>query len=168
MPFTVYQASIPVFLHSLGQLSKILDKAANHAETLKFDPSILLSARLAPDMYPLSRQIQVASDTAKGAGARLAGVEVPSFPDNETSFAELQERIAKTAAFLRGLDPTAFEGAAEREVILKFPNGEMKFAGAEYLSYFALPNFYFHAVTAYDILRHNGVAIGKMDFMGGR
>jgi len=167
MSFTIYQASIPIFLRTLGQLSSILAKAAAHAEAQHIDPSVLIDARLAPDMYPLARQVQVASDAAKGAGARLGGLEVPSFPDTETTFPQLQDRIAKTVAFLRGIDAGAFDGAEERSIVLKMPSGEIHLTGASYLSAFALPNFFFHVVTAYDILRHQGLAIGKMDYLGG-
>jgi len=167
MSFTIYQASIPVLLRSLNQLSSLLHKAVAHAEAQQTDPAALLDARLAPDMYPLLRQIQIASDAAKGTGARLAGIAIPSFPDTETNFDQLLERIAKTVAFLEGLDPNAFAGAEERDIVLKLPNGEMHFTGANFLSHFALPNFFFHVVTAYDILRHNGVPLGKADYLGG-
>lgn len=166
MSFNIYQASVPAFLQTLGALSGILTKAAAHAEAKKIDPSVFITARLAPDMHPLSRQIQILSDSAKGAAARLAGVEIPSFPDTETTFAELQARIAKTIEFVKGLKPAQFEGADTREITLKVGSQEMKFKGAAYLSHFVFPNFYFHSATAYNILRHNGVDVGKRDFIG--
>ena len=166
MAFTLYDASIPVFLRAFGQLSAILDKAAAHAEAKKIDPAVFINARLAPDMYPLARQIQSASDAAKFAAARLAGIEAPSFPDVETSFDELQQRIAKTVAFLKSVDPAAIAEQEGREIVLKRATGDIRLTGAAYLQGLALPNFYFHVVTAYDILRHNGVAIGKSDYLG--
>ena len=166
MSFNIYQTSVPAFLQTLGALSSILTKAAAHAEAKKIDPSIFINARLAPDMYPLARQIQIATDHAKGASARLAGVEIPPYADTETTFADLQARIAKTVDFIKGLKPAQFEGADTREVTLKIGGQDMKFKGAAYLSHFAFTNFYFHATTAYNILRHNGVEIGKRDFIG--
>ena len=166
MSFNIYQASVPAFLQTLSALSGILTKAAAYAETKKIDPSVLINARLAPDMFALARQIQIATDHAKGAPGRLAGVELPSFPDTETTFAELQARIAKTVDFVKSLKPAQFEGADTREITLKVGGQEMKFTGAVYLSNFAFPNFYFHATTAYNILRHNGVDVGKRDFLG--
>jgi hypothetical protein len=166
MSFTLYDASIPVFLRAFGQLSAILDKAAAHAEARKIDPAVLVGARLSPDMYPLARQIQTASDAAKFAGARLAGVEAPSFPDDEATFDELQQRIAKTVAFLKGIDASAIAGQEGREIVLKRTTGDIHLTGAAYLQGLALPNFYFHVVTAYDILRHNGVELGKSDYLG--
>ena len=166
MSFTLYDASIPVFLRGFGQLSGILDKAVAHAEVKKIDPSVFINARLAPDMYTLAGQIQTASDAAKFTGARLAGVEAPSFPDDEKSFDELQQRIAKTVAFLKGIDPSAIVGQEGREIVLKRQTGDIHLTGASYLQGLALPNFYFHIVTTYDILRHNGVEIGKSDYLG--
>jgi hypothetical protein len=150
----------------LGNLSSILDKAAAHAEAKKIDPSIFINSRLAPDMYPLSRQVQIATDMAKGCAARLAGIEVPSYEDNETTFAELQARIAKTVAFMQSVNELQLNGSEERTVTLKLRNNEISFIGQPYLLTFVLPNFYFHITTAYAILRHNGVEIGKMDFIG--
>jgi hypothetical protein len=166
MAFTLYDASIPVFLRALGQLSAILDKAAAHAEARKIDPAVFINARLAPDMYPLAGQVQAASDAAKAAAARLSGVEPPSYPDTETSFDELQARIAKTVAFLKSIDPAAIAGQEGREIVLKRASGDVRLTGASYLQRLALPNFQFHVVTAYDILRHNGLAIGKADYLG--
>ncbi|XQE65120.1 DUF1993 domain-containing protein [Pseudomonas sp. P3C3] len=166
MSLSLYQASVPVFVRMFGNLSAILDKAAAYAEARKIDPAVLLNARLAPDMHPLTRQIQIASDAAKGCAARLAGVEVPSFADSESTFAELQARIAKTLAFINGLTPAQIDSGEGREVVLKVPGAELKFKGEDYLLHFVLPNFYFHITTAYAILRHNGLDIGKMDYLG--
>lgn len=167
MSHAIYQASIPVFIRMFGNLSAILDKAVAHAEAKGIAPALLLEARLAPDMYPLPRQVQLATDSAKGCGARLAGIEIPSFEDNETTFAELQARIAKTLGFLQGIDPARFEGSAERRITLKLPGQELQLEGAVYLNAFVLPNFYFHLTTAYNLLRHQGVPLGKLDYLGG-
>jgi hypothetical protein len=167
MSISMYQASSPVFVRMLNNLSAILKKAEADAETRKIDTAVFANARLAPDMRPLTGQIQMATDSAKGCAARLAGVEVPSFPDVETTFAELQDRIARTVAFIEGVPADKIDGSEAREVVLKFPNGEMKFTGQDYLLTFVLPNFLFHVTTAYAILRHNGVPIGKMDFLAG-
>ena len=166
MSLTLYQASIPVFIRMLGNLSAILDKAAAHAEAKKIDPAVFINARLAPDMYPLSRQIQIATDRVKGCAARLAGVEVPSYPDNEATFPDLQARIAKTVAFLHSVSAEQINGSEEREVTLKMRDKDIHLLGQPYLLNFALPNFYFHVTAAYAILRHNGVEIGKMDYAG--
>lgn len=166
MPLSMYQASIPVFVRMLGNLSAILHKAEAYAEARKIAPAVLVNARLAPDMLPLSSQIQIASDTAKGCAARLAGVEIPSYPDTESSFDELQERIARTVVFLESIDAAQLDGSEERPITLSFPKMELKFGGSEYLLGFVLPNFYFHLTTAYAILRHNGLDIGKLDFLG--
>lgn len=166
MSLTMYQASIPVFVHMLGNLSAILDKASAHAEAKKIDPSIYINARLAPDMYPLSRQIQIATDMAKGCAARLAGIDVPSYEDNETTFPDLQARIAKTVAFVQSVSAEQINGSEERQVTLKLRGKDVSFSGQPYLLYFVLPNFYFHITAAYAILRHNGLDIGKMDFIG--
>lgn len=167
MSFDIYDASVPVFIASLTSLSKILTKATAHIEAKGFKPDGFLQARLAPDMHPLPNQIQIASDAAKGAAARLAGVEIPSMPDTEVTFAELQERIAKTIAFLKGLDRTAFQGADAKEIVLKVGPNEWKMSGAQFLTTFALPNFFFHVTTAYALLRASGVELGKRDFLGG-
>lgn len=163
MSFSIHQASAPVFIRALTNLSTMMDKALAEGG----DEATLLAARLAPDMHPFPRQIQMASDSAKGAIARLAGVEVPSMPDTETTFAELKARIAATIAFIQKVDAAGFEGAEDREIVLKFPQGEMKFTGCDYLTGFALPNFFFHITIAYALLRANGAPIGKMDFLGG-
>lgn len=168
MSLTMYQASIPSFVRMLGNLSTILDKAATHAEAKKIDPAIFVSARLAADMYPLSRQIQIATDIVKGCAARLAGIDVPSYADNETTFAELQARIAKTVAFLHSVSAAQIDGSEERKITLKLGSREVSFLGQAYLLDFVYPNFYFHITTTYAILRHNGVEIGKMDFLGGQ
>ena len=167
MSISMYQASIPVFEHMLGNLSAILDKALAHAEAHKIDPSILVNARLTPTMYPLSRQVQIATDMVKGCAARLAGVEVPRYEDNETSFAELKARIDKTRAFLKTVSSSQIDGSEEKPVTLKFGPREMHFLGRPYLLEFVLPNFYFHLTTTYAILRHHGVDLGKRDFLGG-
>jgi hypothetical protein len=167
MAFTIYDASIPPMTRSLGNLSKILDKAVTQAKTEDRDLGTLLESQLAPDMLAFTRQIQIASDAAKGCAARLAGVEAPSFPDTETTFPELQARITKTIDYLKTFKPEQLAGAEDRTVTLKFPQGEMTFSGRDFLTGFALPNFYFHVTTAYGLLRHKGIAIGKMDFLGG-
>ncbi|OJH36223.1 DUF1993 domain-containing protein [Cystobacter ferrugineus] len=168
MSLSMYQASIPTLVRMLGNLSAILAKAATYAETKKIDPSVLINARLAPDMRPLSFQIQTTSDLAKGCAARLAGIEPPSFPDTETTFPELQTRIAKTIEFLNSVSAAQIDGSEERTVTLKLRTQEVQFQGQAYLLSFVLPNFYFHVTTAYAILRHNGLDIGKADFLGGR
>ena len=167
MSQSIYDASVPWFLHALGNLSNVLEKGSAHCEKEKVDPSALLTARLYPDMFALTRQVQVVSDQAKGGAARLAGVEPPKFADTESSFAELKARLDNTASFLKGLDQARFNGADTRPIELKFPQGALNFAnGWTYLLGFVLPNIYFHSTTAYDILRHNGVKLGKTDFIG--
>lgn len=161
MTFSPYQASVPVFITVLTNMQAWLDKAAAQK-----DEGELIGARLAPDMYPFAKQVQLVSDSAKGCGARLAGVDAPSMPDTEASFAELKERCDKTIAFLKGLDPAAVDAGVAREIELKFPNGGgMRFDGQTYLIGFVLPNVYFHASMAYAILRAAGVDIGKFDFL---
>ena len=166
MPISMYQASAPRFVNTLKNLSAILDKAQAHADAKKLDPKVLTAARLYPDMFPMSQQVQAACDTAKGAVARLAGVEVPVHEDTEQTFEELKARIAKTIAFINTIKPAQMDGSEDREVVLKFRSGEVKFKGMQYLLGFAHPNFYFHVTTAYDILRHNGVDVGKRDYIG--
>ncbi|WP_263143466.1 DUF1993 domain-containing protein [Pseudomonas sp. RIT-PI-AD] len=166
MSLSMYQASIPVFLRMFDNLSAILAKAQAHATAKKIDLAVLANARLAPDMLPLIRQVQIATDGAKGCAARLAGVEVPSYADNETTFDELQARIARTQDFLRGFQAAQVEGSETRTIHLSFPGRSLTLTGQDYLLNFVLPNFYFHLTTAYAILRHNGVEIGKMDFLG--
>jgi len=167
MPFTIYDAAIPPMIRSLENLSKIMDKAVAQAKAEDKPLSSLLEARLAPDMHPFPFQIQSASDAAKGCAARLAGIDAPSMPDTETTFPELQQRVARTIAFLKSVSASKVAGAEDREIVMKFPQGEMKFTGRDYLTGFALPNFYFHVTTAYDLLRNKGITIGKMDFLGG-
>lgn len=167
MTLSIYDISVPVLKRGLTNLSAHLKKAEASAEDRKIDPSVFLAARLAPDMHPLSRQVQIASDGAKGGVARLTATDAPSFPDTETTFAELHERIAKTVAYLDTLKPEQFDGAQTREIVLKTPMGDFPFTGQSFALTFMLPNFFFHLTTAYNILRHNGVSIGKMDFIGG-
>lgn len=166
MSLTMYQASIPAFVRMLGNLSAILDKAAAHAEAKKITPAIFINARLAPDMFPLSRQVQIATDIVKGCAARLAGIEVPSYEDNEATFEELQARVAKTAAFLKSIRAEQIDGSEERDITVKFGSREFNFLGQAYLVDFVIPNFHFHLTSTYGILRHNGVDIGKMDYIG--
>ena len=166
MALSMYQASIPVFLRMLGNLATFLSKAEKYAEAREIDPLVLPPARLAPDLYPLTRQIQIATDGVKGCAARLAGVEIPSFPDVETTFPELQERIQKTIIFLQNFKPSQIDGSEDRVVTLKLRGQETSFKGQVYLLNFVLPNLFFHITTAYAILRHNGVDLGKMDYLG--
>jgi hypothetical protein len=161
----MYDASLPVFRQMLGSLSAILAKAEAQARDKKIEPA-LLQARLYPDMFPLVRQVQVAADFAKGACARLAGVEVPRFDDTEGSLAELQQRIARTLAFIDSLPRDAIEDSAGRDISISVASNVRHFKGQPYLLHYALPNFYFHTTTAYAILRHNGIEIGKKDFIG--
>jgi hypothetical protein len=166
MPLTMYQASAPRFANTLRNLSAILDKAQAHVEAKKLDPAALTQARLFPDMFPLVRQVQIACDTAKGAIARLAGLEVPKHEDTEQTFAELKARIAKTLDFVESAKPSHLDGAEEKEITLKMRSGDVKYKGLQYLLGHAYPNFYFHVTTAYNILRHNGVELGKKDYIG--
>ncbi len=166
MANSMYKSSAQVYTHNLKNLAAMLKTAEKDAKARGIDPSVMVNARLAPDMLPLVSQVQMVSDNAKGACARLAGVEPPAFKDNETTFAELQDRIKRTLAFIRTLKAKQFEGAESREVVMTLTVGKLTFNGADYLNGFALPNFYFHITTAYNILRHNGVGLGKMDFLG--
>ena len=166
MALGMYQASIPAFVKMLNVLTPILDKAERYAAERKIAPEVLLNWRIAPDMYPLTRQIQLTSDFAKGAAARLAGKEVPKYADEESTFAELKARIAKTLAFVQGFGPNDIDGSETRDVTLTVGGQEIRFKGEAYLVHFVLPNFYFHATTAYDIIRSFGVEIGKRDFLG--
>lgn len=163
----MYQTSIPVFKQLLNSLSAILTKAETYATEKKFEPAVLLNSRLYPDMFPLIRQVQVAADFAKSVSARLAGVEVPAYEDNEQTFADLQARISKTLSFIGSLTPAQFEGSEMREIVLRpgTPK-EKKLIGHNYLIHYGLPQFFFHVTTAYAILRHNGLEVGKGDFMG--
>jgi hypothetical protein len=166
MSLSMYQASVPVFVRALENLSAILHKGAAYAEARKIEPSVLINARLYPDMLPLSRQIQIATDNAKGPAARLADIERPVYEDNETTFEELQARIAKTIGFLKSIKPAQIDGSEDRTVTLRIGPNDRSFKGQPYLLGFALPNFYFHVTTAYSILRHSGVELGKTDFIG--
>jgi len=166
MAISMHQISIPVFKRVLSNLSAIIDKAAAHAEAKKIDPSVYLTARLAPDMFDFTRQVQIASDTVKGAVGRLAGVDIPSYADTETTFPELSARIAKTLDFVNSVSAAQFDSSEDKTVTLSLRGREVKFVGLSYLLDFVLPNLYFHTTTAYAILRHNGVEIGKMDFLG--
>lgn len=166
MPLTMYQASVPVFVQMLGALAKVLDKGEAFAAARKVDPAVLLGARLACDMFPLSKQVQIACDFAKGATARLAGAEVPAWTDSERTFAELKERMKRTVEFVQSFKPAQVDGSEERDISLKIAGNPVTLKGQPYLLQFVLPNFYFHATAAYGILRHNGVELGKRDFMG--
>ena len=167
MSVSMFTASVPVYTQFLTSLSAILKKAAAHAEAKKIDPSVLINARLSPDMFALARQVQIATDHAKGSLARLAGVEVPSYPDTESTFDELEARIQKTLAYVKTFKPEQIDGTEGKEIVLTFGTQKFPFNGQTYLIQFALPNFYFHTTMAYAILRENGVEIGKRDFMGG-
>ena len=167
MSVSLYELSVPMFLHSLEALATVLTKAEANAEERKIDPAVLLNSRLAPDMFALKNQVQLASDHAKGATSRLAGRDIPRYEDNEQSFAELQARIAKTRDYLGTFKPEEFEGAEARQVVIKGRVRELTFTGLAYLRHFALPNFFFHTTTTYDILRHNGVPLSKVEFLGG-
>ena len=166
MSISMYQASIPPLVHMLENLDAILAKAAAHAEAKRIDPSVLVNGRLYPDMFPLARQVQIATDTAKGCGARLAGQEPPKYEDTEASFRELSARVRKTIAYLESLPAEAIDGSEERVITLKLRDTTVTFRGTAYLLNFVLPNFYFHVTTAYAILRHNGVELGKQDYLG--
>ena len=167
MTLSMYQASIPVFKQLLGGLSAVLAKAEAHASAKKIDPNALLQARLYPDMFPLLRQVQVACDFAKSVAARLAGVEVPSFEDQEASFADLQSRIAKTLAFIDSLTTAQMAGSETRQIVTQAGTPKEKiFTGQSYLLNYGLPHFFFHTNTAYAVLRHNGVEVGKKDYIG--
>jgi hypothetical protein len=166
MSISMYDFSIPMMTRGLANMSALLDKAAAHAAARKFDPVVLAQSRLFPDMHPLSRQVQIACDTAKGAAARLAGIEVPKHEDTETTLAELQARIAKTVDFLKSVAPAQLKDAESRAIELKFPNGSWKFTGLAYVTDFVLPNFYFHVSIVYALLRKNGIEVGKGDFLG--
>jgi hypothetical protein len=166
MPISMYQASVPVLAQHLGALRGILLKAEAQATATKIDPAVLLQSRLYPNMFPLTRQVQIAADFAKGPPARLAGLEPPVYPDTETTFGELYARIDKTLAYLKTLTPAQIDGQEQRTIEIKVGGQPTTFKGLTYLLSFALPNFFFHATTAYAILRHNGIEIGKRDFMG--
>jgi hypothetical protein len=166
MSLSMYSSSVPVFLHYLKSLSAILKKGADYAAEKKVDEKVLTSARLYPDMFPLSRQVQIACDVAKGCGARLAGVDVPKYEDNESTFEELMARIEKTMNFLKSLPEDRINGTEQKQIKLQAGPRELEFVGDFFLRNWALPNVFFHITTTYNILRHNGVAVGKMDFLG--
>ena len=167
MTRAIHTASIPVFKQMLGGLSGVLAKADAHVAAKKIDPNALLQARLFPDMFPLLRQVQVATDFAKSVSARLAGVEVPKLEDNEQTFADLQTRIATVLTFIEGLDPALFDEAGTREIVTQAGTPkEKRFTGESYIFNYGLPHFFFHTTTAYAILRHNGVEVGKKDYIG--
>jgi hypothetical protein len=163
----MYQVLVPVAIKQLTNLSEILKKAEAHASAKKIEPEVFITARLAPDMFALARQVQIATDIVKGGAARLAGVEVPSYPDTEKTFPELQARIARVIEYLKSFKPNQIDGSEERKITMKIGGQEMTFAGQPYLLYFVLPNLYFHSTTTYAILRHNGVELGKKDYLGG-
>jgi hypothetical protein len=166
MTLSMYQASVPYFVRLLRNLKALLEKGKAHAAARKFDPMVLFNARLAPDMLPLVKQVQIASDNAKGCAARLAGIDPPRYEDTEGTYDQLVERIDKTLDFLKSVKPEQVDGSEGRDIVLKFPNNTYNFKGIDYLRFFALPNFTFHVVTAYNILRNNGVEIGKSDYLG--
>ena len=167
MSFSMSKASIPAFEIGLSALSAVLDKAAIYAAARKIEPSVLLQSRLSPDMFPLVRQVQIASDQAKNGTSRLAGLEPPRYEDNETTIDQLKERLARTLAFLKSVDPEKIDGSADRDITFPLgPTNKGHMKGADYLNHFVLPNFYFHITAAYAILRHCGVDIGKRDFLG--
>jgi hypothetical protein len=166
MTLSMYHASAPRFANLLNNVSGLLDKAQAHCDAKKIDPLALTSFRLFPDMFPLSRQIQIATDTAKGAMARLAGIEIPKYEDTEQTLADLKARIAKTVAFVVSVPPAKVEGTEGKDIAMKIAGKDTTLKGAQYLFGHAYPNFYFHCTTAYNILRHNGVELGKRDFLG--
>lgn len=166
MSISMHSASVPIFVRMLGNIGVWLDKAEAHAAAKKFEPSVYLAARLAPDMLPFTRQIQIASDSAKFGIARLAGVEAPKFEDDEASFADLRERIRKTIAFLESVPAAQIDGTEEKDVTVPRRTGPIVLKGEFYLKHFVLPNFFFHVTTTYALLRHNGVELGKSDFLG--
>lgn len=164
--FTIYDATIPPLKRSLTNLSVVLKKGEDYADAKKIEHSVLLNARLFPDMYPLTRQVQIATDMSKGAAARMAGLDVPKYEDNETSFAELYARIAKTIVFIDTIKPAQMEGSESRDIVITVRKVDLKFTGQDYLLKWVIPNVHFHVTTAYNILRHNGVELGKQDFLG--
>ena len=166
MSITMHSASVPVFVRMLGNLGAWLDKAEAHAQAKKFDTGVYLGSRLAPDMLPFSKQIQIACDAAKFGVARLAGIESPKFEDNETSLSELRERIRKTMAFVQSVASAQIDGTEAKDIVVPRRDGSITLKGEFYLKHFVLPNFYFHVTAAYALLRHNGVELGKGDFLG--
>ena len=166
MTISMYQASVPRFVNILGNLSNILDKAQAHVDAKKLDPAALTSYRLFPDMLPMTKQVQIACDTAKGVVARLAGMDIPVYEDDEKTLADMKARIAKTVAFIQTVTPAQIDGSEEKEIVIKRGDKETRYKGMQFLLGHAVPNFYFHVTTAYNILRHNGVEIGKRDYLG--
>jgi hypothetical protein len=166
MSLSLYQASAPRFANTLKNLAVLLDKTQAHCEAKKIDPLAITSFRLFPDMFPLNRQIYIATDTAKGAVARLAGIEIPKYEDTEQTIAELKARIAKTVDFVMSVPAAKIDGSADKDIAMKAGGKDVVFKGAQYLLGHAYPNFYFHCTTAYNILRHNGIEVGKRDFLG--
>jgi len=166
MTISMYQASVPRFVNILGNLSNILDKAQGHVDAKKVDDATLTTYRLFPDMLPMAKQVQIACDAAKGVVARLAGVEIPVHEDNEKTLAELKVRIAKTIAFVQSVTPEQIDGTEEKDIVIKRGDKETHYKGMQFLLGHAIPNFYFHVTTTYNILRHNGVEIGKRDYIG--
>ena len=166
MSLSLFDVSIPGFLHTLHGLKNILEKGVAHAEAKKFDPNVLATLRLYPDMLPLNRQVQIASDAAKGAAARLSGTEAPKFEDNETTMAELIARVAKTIDYLQSFKPEQFAGADSRVITIKSPRNTFNFTALDYVRHWAQPNFFFHVTTTYALLRQGGVEVGKADYLG--
>jgi hypothetical protein len=166
MKISMYQASVPRFVNILGNLSNILDKAQAHVDARKLDAAVLPNYRLFPDMLPMTTQVQIACDAAKGVVARLAGVEIPVYEDNEKTLADLKARVAKTIAFIQTVTPAQIDDTEDKEIVIKRGDKETHYTGMQFLLGHALPNFYFHVTTTYDILRHNGVEIGKRDYLG--
>ena len=166
MTISMYQASVPRFVNILGNLSNILDKAQAHLDAKKIADGSLTAFRLFPDMLPMTTQVQIACDAAKGVVARLAGVEIPAFADDETTIAQLKARVAKTMAFIQTITPAQLDGTEDKDIVIKRGEKETHYKGMQFLLGHAIPNFYFHVSTTYNILRHNGVEIGKRDFLG--
>ena len=166
MPITMHSASVPIFVRMLGNLEVWLDKAEAHAQAKKFEPAVYLSARLAPDMLPFTKQVQIACDAAKFCVARLAGVESPKFDDTETSIAELRERVRATIAYVKSVPADKINGTDDKDVTIPRRDGTLTLKGEAYLKHFVLPNFFFHVTTTYALLRHNGVELGKTDYLG--
>jgi len=166
MKISMHAMSVDLFVHTLSNLSAVLEKGIAHAKERKFEPAVLLASRLAPDMFPLTRQVQIAGDIAKNAVSRLAGQDPPRFEDTEATFEELHARIARTIDYLKSIPASAFEGAETRDIKIKAGDRSLEFKGLQFLQQWAIPNVLFHATTAYDILRHNGVHLGKRDFLG--
>lgn len=168
MAVSLYDVAAPLFQAQLSALSAVLGKGAAFAEAKKVDPSVLVNARLAPDMFPLARQVQIATDIARGGMARLAGLEPPKEEDTDATFTDLKARIQRTVDYIAGLSPAAFDGTESRQVTIKLGGNDVSMPGLKYLTWFVIPNVGFHCATAYDILRHNGVEVGKRDFLGTR